>query len=93
MTYALHPKPQHCWGFIFEEVNVFEGQPQQVIDAKMKSDSFFRQLYYHHQKLDKKVIDAELGILAIDSWRLMRMKREKLLAKDQLTRMMLSSTH
>jgi uncharacterized protein len=72
---------------------VFEGQPQQAIDSMMESDSSFRQLYYHHQKLDKKVSDADLGILPIDDLTLTRMKREKLLAKDQLTRMLSMKKH
>jgi uncharacterized protein YdcH (DUF465 family) len=72
---------------------VFEGQPQQAIDSMMESDSSFRQLYYHHQKLDKKVTDANLGILPIDDLTLARMKREKLLAKNQLTRMLSLKKH
>ncbi len=54
----------------------------------MQADSDFRRLYFHHQKLDKKVNDAELGVLPIDDRTLTRMKREKLLAKDRLTRML-----
>ncbi len=72
---------------------MFEGQPQQAIDSMMESDSSFRQLYYHHQKLDKKVTDANLGILPIDDLTLTRMKREKLLAKNQLTRMLSLKKH
>ncbi len=72
---------------------MFEGQPQQAIDSMMESDSSFRQLYYHHQKLDKKVTDANLGILPIDDLTLARMKREKLLAKNQLTRMLSLKKH
>ncbi len=72
---------------------MFEGQPQQAIDSMMESDSSFRQLYFHHQKLDKKVADANLGILPIDDLTLTRMKREKLLAKNQLTRMLSLKKH
>ena len=72
---------------------MFEGQPQQAIDSMMESDSSFRQLYYNHQKLDKKVTDANLGILPIDDLTLTRMKREKLLAKNQLTRMLSLKKH
>ena len=59
----------------------------------MESDISFRQLYYHHQKIEKKVADADLGILPIDDLTLTRMKREKLLAKDQLTRMLAGNRH
>jgi uncharacterized protein YdcH (DUF465 family) len=66
---------------------MFEGQQQQDIDSMMEADSSFRQLYFYHKKLDKKVTDAELGVLPIDDLTLTRMKREKLQAKDRLTRM------
>jgi uncharacterized protein YdcH (DUF465 family) len=46
----------------------------------------FRQLYQRHKDLDKKVLDAELGVLPIDDVTLAQMKREKLAAKDRLTR-------
>jgi uncharacterized protein YdcH (DUF465 family) len=70
---------------------VFEGQSKQDIDSMMEADSSFRQLYFYHKKLDKKVTDAELGVLPIDDMTLTRMKREKLLAKDRLTRMLFES--
>jgi uncharacterized protein YdcH (DUF465 family) len=37
--------------------------------------------------LDSKVRDAELGVLPVDDTTLNGMKREKLYAKDRLTRM------
>jgi uncharacterized protein YdcH (DUF465 family) len=66
---------------------MFEGQPQSEVDALIKSNSEFRQLYQRHKELDKQVLDAELGVLPIDDVRLMQMKREKLAAKDRLTEM------
>jgi uncharacterized protein YdcH (DUF465 family) len=66
---------------------MFEGQPQLEIDALIKSDPEFKQLYQRHQLLDKKVMDAELGVLPIDDTTLHQMKREKLAAKDRLVRM------
>ncbi|AER55133.1 hypothetical protein DSC_02400 [Pseudoxanthomonas spadix BD-a59] len=65
---------------------MFEGQPQSEIEAMIKADPEFKQLYERHRKLDKKVTDAELGILPIDETRLGQMKREKLLAKQRLLR-------
>ncbi len=65
---------------------MFEGQPQDQVDAMMKSDSEFRQLLQRHRELDKQVLDAELGVLPIDDNTLSRMKREKLYAKDRLIR-------
>lgn len=40
---------------------MFEGQPQTEIDALMKSDPQFKQLYQRHKLLNKKCMDAELG--------------------------------
>lgn len=66
---------------------MFEGQPQSELDEIMKSNTEFRQLYYRHKELDKQVLDAELGVLPVDDTTLSQMKREKLAAKDRLTRM------
>lgn len=66
---------------------MFENQPQNEIEALMKSDTEFRQLYHRHRELDKQVLDAELGVLPLDDATLARMKKEKLFAKDRLTRL------
>jgi uncharacterized protein YdcH (DUF465 family) len=66
---------------------MFEGQPQAELDAILKANNEFRQLYYRHKELDKQVLDAELGVLPVDDGTLSQMKREKLAAKDRLTRM------
>ena len=66
---------------------MFEGQPQVELDAILRANNEFRQLYYRHKELDKQVLDAELGVLPIDDTRLVQMKREKLAAKDRLIRM------
>jgi uncharacterized protein YdcH (DUF465 family) len=66
---------------------MFEGQPQTEVEALMKANTEFRQLYQRHKELDKQVLDAELGVLPIDDNRLGQMKREKLAAKDRLLRM------
>jgi len=66
---------------------MFEEQPQQEIDALMRANPEFRQLYQRHRDLDKKVMDAELGVLPIDDMTLAQMKREKLAAKDRLVRL------
>lgn len=66
---------------------MFEGQPQAELDALFQANPEFRQLYHRHKELDKKVLDAELGVLPIDDVTLSQMKREKLAAKDRLTRM------
>ena len=71
---------------------MFEGQQSQLEDA-MQSNPEFRRLYYQHKELDKKVMDAELGVLPIDDVSLTQMKREKLAAKDRLTRMYATLEH
>lgn len=72
---------------------MFEGQPQVELDALMKANPEFRQLYHRHRRLDKKVLDAELGVLPIDDVTLSQMKREKLAAKDHLTRLFANLRH
>lgn len=66
---------------------MFEDQPQSEIDARRARDPEFRALHDQHRKLNKKCMDAELGVLPIDDVTLGRMKREKLLAKQRLLRM------
>lgn len=69
-----------------QEDSMFEGQPQAEVDALMLNPEF-KQLYQRHKQLDKQVLDAELGVLAVDDATLSQMKREKLAAKDRLTRL------
>ncbi|HRO25874.1 MAG TPA: YdcH family protein [Gammaproteobacteria bacterium] len=66
---------------------MFEGQPQADLDRLIQGNQEFKQLYQRHKELDKKVLDAELGVLPIDDVTLSQMKREKLAAKDRLTRL------
>lgn len=72
---------------------MFEGQSQTEVEALIKSDPEFRQLYRRHQQLNSQVMDAELGVLPIDDLTLNRWKKEKLLAKDRLTRMFARTRH
>ncbi len=72
---------------------MFEGQPQAEVEALIKSNIEFKQLYQRHKELDKQVLDAELGVLPIDDTRLMQMKREKLAAKDRLIQLYDSLHH
>jgi uncharacterized protein YdcH (DUF465 family) len=70
---------------------MFENQSGNEVEALLESDSEFRQLYRRHQELDKQVLDAELGVLPLDDITLVKMKKEKLHAKDRLTRILESS--
>ena len=67
---------------------MFENQPETAVEALLQSDEEFRELFRRHQELDKKVLDAELGTLPLDDVTLVKMKKEKLLAKDRLTLML-----
>lgn len=66
---------------------MFESHSRDELDALLKSNVEFRQLYHRHRELDKQVMDAELGVLPLDDTTLAQMKREKLHAKDRLTRL------
>lgn len=89
----LHARAARMRGPRSKEVSMFEGQPQAELDALFKANPEFRQLYHHHKELDKKVLDAELGVLPIDDTTLARMKREKLAAKDRLSVMYQALAH
>src|SRR3970040_365271 len=73
-----------AFAFVPKEASMFEEQPQPEIDALIKANPEFQQLYQHHKKLDKKGLDAELGGLPIDDVTLAPMKRQKPAAKDRL---------
>jgi uncharacterized protein YdcH (DUF465 family) len=73
-------------GTFLQEDSMFEGQTQSEVEALMHNPEF-KQLYQRHKQLDKQVLDAELGVLAVDDATLSQMKREKLAAKDRLTRL------
>jgi uncharacterized protein YdcH (DUF465 family) len=66
---------------------MFENQQRDDVEALMKANTEFRRLYHHHQKLDSKVHDAQIGVLPMDEETLSSMKREKLAAKNRLLRM------
>jgi uncharacterized protein YdcH (DUF465 family) len=55
---------------------MFEHQQKDHIDAVMKANPEFRRLYLHHQELDSKVRDAELGVLPMHDTELHGMKKE-----------------
>lgn len=70
---------------------MFERNEKEV-ESLMQSNAEFRSLFQRHKELDGKVRDAELGVLPIDDVSLLKMKKEKLHAKDKLTHMW-ESTH
>lgn len=58
---------------------------QKEIQSLLTDNEEFRTLYQRHKELDKKVLDAELGVSPLDDLSLAKMKKEKLKAKDRLT--------
>jgi len=66
---------------------MFEDQAPEVLDALIKSNIEFKQLYQRHKELDKKVAAADHNALPIDAMTLAQMKREKLAAKERLLQM------
>lgn len=66
---------------------MFENRKDQM-EAMLKNNDDFRRLYNQHQRLEKRVTAAENGTAPMEDLALNQLKREKLRAKDQLTRMM-----
>lgn len=61
---------------------------EKEIETLMQRNAEFRSLYQRHRELDSKVRDAELGVLPLDDVTVMKMKKEKLQAKDRLAQML-----
>ena len=72
---------------------MFEDRSVSELDSLIKGNPEVRQLYQHHHDLDRRVMNADLGIRPVDDLELTRMKREKLHAKDRLFRMASSLLH
>lgn len=61
---------------------------QETMQKLLRENEDFRRLYNRHQELDKRVTAAEVGTAPMEDLALMKLKKEKLHAKDQLARMM-----
>lgn len=81
------PSPAAAAGLYAEEVCMFEERSADELDSLLKSNPEFKQLYQRHKELDRRVMNAELGVNPVDDLTLTQMKREKLAAKDRLVRM------
>ncbi len=57
------------------------------VKTLLTTDVSFKRLYDKHNYLDVRVNEANQGDLAIDDMSLEKMKKEKLLLKDQMERM------
>ena len=61
---------------------------QEEMERLMKENKDFLRIYNRHQELDKRVTAAELGTEPMEDLALVKLKKEKLRAKDQLARIM-----
>ncbi len=61
---------------------------QHKMEKMLRENDEFRRLYNRHQELDKQVTAAELGTAPMGDLALIKLKKEKLFAKDQLARIM-----
>jgi uncharacterized protein YdcH (DUF465 family) len=75
-----------------QEVLMFEHRQNQM-EQLLKSNDEFRRIYNHHQELDKRVTAAEIGTAPMEDLALNQLKKEKLFAKDQLARIMDTTSH
>lgn len=66
---------------------MFENRKEEL-ESMLNENKEFRRLYNQHQQLEKRVIAAENGTAAMEDLALNQLKREKLMIKDQLTRLM-----
>ena len=63
------------------------------MEQMLKDNEEFRRLYNKHQELDKRVSAAELGTAPMDDLALNKLKKEKLYARDRLTRILDTAVH
>lgn len=66
---------------------MFENRQKEMAKLIQENQEFQR-LFNRHQELDKRVTAAEIGTQPMDDLALNQLKKEKLYAKDKLTRMM-----
>jgi uncharacterized protein YdcH (DUF465 family) len=66
---------------------MFSNQKELLEKLKAENEEFAR-VYNRHQELDKRVTEAEIGTAPMEDLALIKLKKEKLWAKDRLARMM-----
>jgi len=71
---------------------MFEHRQHQM-EKMMKENPEFLRIFNRHQELDRLVTDAEFGTIPMEDLALVKLKKEKLFAKDQLARMMNKTTN
>ena len=71
---------------------MFEANQEQL-EQLLHENQTFRQIYNQHQQLHKRVMAAETGTAPMDDHALTELKKQKLQAKDELSRMMEDYLH
>jgi len=66
---------------------MFESNQEQL-EQLLRENEAFREIYNQHQQLHKRVMAAETGTAPMDDYALTQLKKQKLHAKDELSRMM-----
>ncbi len=61
---------------------------QEVVQELLSDNDEFRRLFAKHQDLHKQVCEVEVGAASMDDLSLVRLKKEKLLAKDRMARIL-----
>jgi uncharacterized protein len=57
---------------------------QSVVDTLLTEDDGFRRLYDKHNELKQQIHEAHIGTLPLDDFTVEKMKKQKLLLKDQM---------
>ena len=61
---------------------------QEQVEQLLRENENFREIYNQHQQLHKRIMAAETGTAPMDDHALTELKKQKLHAKDELSRMM-----
>ena len=57
---------------------------EQIVNKLIEENDEFRRLFEQHRELDKKVDEADSGVLPLDDLTLHRLKKEKLMLRDKM---------
>lgn len=60
---------------------------QDIVAELLNDDQRFQTLFKEHAKLKEQVREAECGVHPLDDLTLVKLKRQKLLAKDKMAHM------
>ena len=60
---------------------------QQIVTSLLQENDDFKRLYSKHVELKQRVNDVNTGVVPMDDFSLEKIKKEKLLLKDRMARM------